>query len=101
MKKQKVYCMNCGSMQEEKNIKYLGSEVWVCPNCRNRKVKNKYKSKWGLIGVTPKQLKKIYDKKRLIAYTILKNKYPIQYSFILRELMHEEYKKIIVKGGLK
>jgi hypothetical protein len=53
----------------------------------------KYKSKWGVLGISPKQLNKIYNKKRLIAKELLKKKHPKQYSLILNKLMFEEYLK--------
>jgi hypothetical protein len=51
----------------------------------------KYKSKWGLIGINPQQLKKIYDSNRLKAKEILKKKYNKEYSFILSQLMNKVY----------
>jgi hypothetical protein len=60
----------------------------------------KYKSKWSLIGITPKQLKKIYERNRIKSYTILKEKYKKDYSIILNKLMIEEYLKKM-KGGIK
>lgn len=30
----KVPCMNCGSMQNKKDINYLGDSLWNCPNCK-------------------------------------------------------------------
>jgi len=29
----KCKCMNCGSIQKDKDIKYLGDGKWECPNC--------------------------------------------------------------------
>ena len=52
----------------------------------------KYKSKWSLIGVNRKQLKKIYEHNRIKAYTILKERYKKEYSIILNNLMDYEYK---------
>jgi hypothetical protein len=52
----------------------------------------KYKSKWGLIGITKKQLKSIYQKNRIKAYCVLKERYKKEYSFILTNLMFKEYK---------
>jgi hypothetical protein len=80
--------------------------------------KELYKSKWGLIGITPKKLKKIYSKNRLKAYTQLKDNHKKEYSIILNQLMFKEYLiistgyellpfgkqiriKEILKGGLK
>ena len=30
--------MNCGSLQLEKDINYLGNEKYSCPNCFNKKI---------------------------------------------------------------
>jgi hypothetical protein len=62
----------------------------------------KYKGKWGLIGVNKKQLKKIYSGNRQKAYIILKEKHKEEYTFILSELMHNEYlRRRELKGGYK
>ena len=34
---EKVKCMNCGSLQFEKDIKYLGGTVWECPDCSDER----------------------------------------------------------------
>ena len=61
----------------------------------------KYKSKWGILGVNKKQLKKIYEKSRVKAYTLLKTKYSREYSIILNNLMFKEYKKRVIFKEMK
>lgn len=34
----KVACMNCGSLQKERDIEYLGDSQWSCPNCKGEYV---------------------------------------------------------------
>ena len=41
MKKQKARCMNCNSLQNAYQIKYLGDSKWECPNCEIFKMKTK------------------------------------------------------------
>ena len=53
----------------------------------------KFKSKWALIGIDRAKYKKIYEKSRIKAYNILKDKHKKEYSFILNTLINEEYLK--------
>jgi hypothetical protein len=53
--------------------------------------KKRYKSKWALIGVSKKKLKKLYSKNRIKAYKILKDRHQKEYSVILNKLMFLEY----------
>jgi hypothetical protein len=46
----------------------------------------KYKSKWSLIGIDKNKLKKIYNKNRIKAYSILKEKYKTEYSKIMKTI---------------
>lgn len=63
--------------------------------------KRKYKSKWELIGINTKHLKKIYAQNRSRANTILKNKYKKEYSIILNKLMFKDYIKIGLNKKIK
>ncbi len=53
----------------------------------------KYKSKWSILGINKRKLKKIYSKNRINANTILKNNHLKEYSIILNKLMVKEYLK--------
>lgn len=44
----KAPCMNCGSMQNPKDIDYNGDEKWICPSCKggsnNSRLNKAYKA---------------------------------------------------------
>ena len=55
---------------------------------------NTHIGKWIKIGISKEDYKKIYNRTRIKANTILKKRYKKQYSKILKDLMNKELNRL-------